>query len=70
MLTFHFLLLATVSLPIKQASLGVLWFIPSFESSPCSSNEISLLKLDASEIDFLKPQANIEAVEIGWRWVD
>ncbi|ORY84087.1 protein-tyrosine phosphatase-like protein [Leucosporidium creatinivorum] len=28
---------------------------------------ISLLKLKASEIDFLKPQANIEAVEVGWR---
>jgi hypothetical protein len=26
--------------------------------------------MEGKDIDFLKPQANIEAIEIGWRWLD
>lgn len=54
-----------------QAALGILWFIPSFESSPETTvNGIATLRIPAAEIDFLKPQAHIQEVEIGWRWVD
>lgn len=51
-----------------QAALGVLWFIPSFESSAEQGKEC-VLRIEAGEVDFLKPQANIDAVEIGLRWL-
>lgn len=58
-------------MPLLKAALGIIWFIPSFESNTAmSESDECVLRVEAGEIDFLKPQAHIEAVEIGWRWLD
>lgn len=53
---------------LMQAALGVVWFIPSFESTPDSGGVCSL-RLPAKEVDFLKPPAGIEEVEVLWSWL-
>ncbi|BGP19573.1 hypothetical protein JCM10213_000173 [Rhodosporidiobolus nylandii] len=56
-----------------MAALAIAWFIPSFGSVPATTGADSHLRsrllLGAKELDFLKPFAGIEEVEIGWRWL-
>ncbi|GAA6012785.1 hypothetical protein JCM10207_005359 [Rhodosporidiobolus poonsookiae] len=56
-------------LPV-MASLALSWFIPSFESTPAEPGSRSKIILKAKELDFLKPFAGIEEVEVAWRWLD
>ncbi|GAA5900881.1 hypothetical protein JCM5296_002205 [Sporobolomyces johnsonii] len=55
----------------SMAALALTWFIPAFESSPAQSVEgrRSTLTLPAQDLDFVKPFAGIDEVEIGWRWL-
>ncbi|GAA5986016.1 hypothetical protein JCM11641_004902 [Rhodosporidiobolus odoratus] len=56
-----------------MAALAISWFIPSFECAPSSTVEgagqRSKILLDRKELDFVKPFAGIDSVEIGWRWI-
>ncbi|GAA6063568.1 hypothetical protein JCM10212_003147 [Sporobolomyces blumeae] len=60
-----------------MAALALTWFIPLFESPPPPSamggsnrtSTTSVLTLSAKDLDFVKPFAGIDEVEIGWRWI-
>ncbi|GAA5963144.1 hypothetical protein JCM8115_001033 [Rhodotorula mucilaginosa] len=68
-------------LPV-MASLALTWFIPTFEADlPASfssstaqpdaaGDRRSKLVIDGKDLDFRKPFAGIERVEIGWRWLE
>ncbi|KAM0791038.1 hypothetical protein ACM66B_004334 [Microbotryomycetes sp. NB124-2] len=48
-----------------MAALGIIWIVPSFEGVKASSEgQQRTVTVPASEIDFLKPQAHILAVEL------
>ncbi|GAA6044024.1 hypothetical protein JCM8097_004307 [Rhodosporidiobolus ruineniae] len=53
----------------EMAALALTWIIPAFECPP-SAGERAKIRIEAKELDFLKPFAGIEEVEIGWRWLD
>ncbi|GAA5918901.1 hypothetical protein JCM1841_006669 [Sporobolomyces salmonicolor] len=55
----------------SMAALALTWFIPEFECSPAPSGERrrSTLTLPAKDLDFVKPFAGIDEVEMGWRWL-
>lgn len=56
---------------LSQASLALTWFIPSFEAEPESLDTArrSTLIIEGKDLDFRKPFAGIDRVEIGWRWL-
>ncbi|GAA5900106.1 hypothetical protein JCM6882_002614 [Rhodosporidiobolus microsporus] len=51
-----------------MAALALCWFIPAFESPPAGDGRAKLV-VKAKELDFLKPFAGIEEIEVGWRWL-
>ncbi|GAA5984463.1 hypothetical protein JCM10908_003357 [Rhodotorula pacifica] len=61
-------------LPV-MASLALTWFIPSFEaaapssSSSTSATPRSTLVIEGKDLDFRKPFAGIDRIEVGWRWI-
>lgn len=55
-----------------QAALAIAWFIPSFEAA-ASANDASRrakMVISGKDLDFRKPFAGIEEVEVGWRWLE
>ena len=58
-----------------MASLGVIWLVPSFEKgsmrvqTDTRGRTESVWRVEKGEIDFLKPQARIDAVEVGFEWL-
>uniref|UniRef100_A0A0K3CLI7 BY PROTMAP: gi/647394322/emb/CDR35551.1/ RHTO0S01e01838g1_1 [Rhodosporidium toruloides] n=1 Tax=Rhodotorula toruloides TaxID=5286 RepID=A0A0K3CLI7_RHOTO len=54
-----------------MAALAITWFIPSFEASAPAAGEdrCSKLVISGKDLDFRKPFAGIEEVEVGWRWL-
>ncbi|KAK4046356.1 Telomerase protein component 1 [Microbotryomycetes sp. JL201] len=47
-----------------MAAVGIIWIVPSFEGIGPSGQERRVVTVPANEIDFLKPQAHILAVEL------
>ncbi|GJN93238.1 hypothetical protein Rhopal_006285-T1 [Rhodotorula paludigena] len=60
-------------LPV-MASLALTWFIPVFEVATPSNDTAgscrSKVVIQGKDLDFRKPFAGIEALEVGWRWLD
>ncbi|KAK4052586.1 Telomerase protein component 1 [Microbotryomycetes sp. JL221] len=51
-----------------MAALGIIWIVPAFERAKNSVTSNHTVRIEACEIDFLKPQANIKAVELDFEW--
>lgn len=54
---------------LNQASLAIVWFIPSFESTPGEDDALCTMELTPKDLDFYKPAWGVEKLEIAWRWV-
>ncbi|BGO95111.1 hypothetical protein NBRC10512_006395 [Rhodotorula toruloides] len=54
-----------------MAALAITWFVPSFEASAPTNggDKRSKLVISGKDLDFRKPFAGIEEVEVGWRWL-
>ncbi|BGP27258.1 phosphatidylinositol-3,4,5-trisphosphate 3-phosphatase [Rhodotorula toruloides] len=55
----------------EMAALAITWFIPSFEATApmVSADHHSKLVISGKDLDFRKPFAGIDQVEVGWRWL-
>ncbi|GAA6056952.1 hypothetical protein JCM3770_001982 [Rhodotorula araucariae] len=52
-----------------MAALALTWFIPAFEVDPQVEGTTSKIVIKGKDLDFRKPFAGIDQVEIGWRWL-
>ena len=53
----------------SQAALALTWFVPVFEVDGGEVGQQSKNIIKGKDLDFRKPFAGIDEVEIGWRWL-
>ncbi|GAA5909708.1 hypothetical protein JCM8208_003851 [Rhodotorula glutinis] len=52
-----------------MAALALTWFVPVFEVDDGEVGQQSKVVIKGKDLDFRKPFAGIDEVEIGWRWL-
>ncbi|GAA5937288.1 hypothetical protein JCM3775_001603 [Rhodotorula graminis] len=52
-----------------MAALALTWFVPVFEVDGAEAGQQSKLVIKGKDLDFRKPFAGIDEIEIGWRWL-